>query len=274
MIIADCIRNRIENTYSEIGEVCVQLITEVQPKNSRRIRSKFRRIIKDYELYLFLLPAVVWYIIFMYGPLYGLQIAFKNFNGALVIWGSKWVGFRHFKNFYNSYLFWTLIKNTLALSVYSLLAGFPVPILLALMLNEVKNAKYKKFVQTVTCAPHFISMVVLVGIINISFSPSYGFISLGLQALGFEKQNYLVSPSAFRHIYVWSGIWQNAGWNSIIYLAALSSVDPTIHEAAVIDEHQDSVYGTLMKSMYRPWSSCLYLTATMNVGFEGISDAE
>jgi putative aldouronate transport system permease protein len=105
--------------------VCVQLITEVQPKKlQKNSGSKFRRIIKDYELYLFLLPAVVWYIIFMYGPLYGLQIAFKNFNGALGIWGSKWVGFRHFKNFYNSYLFWTLIKNTLALSVYSLLAGY------------------------------------------------------------------------------------------------------------------------------------------------------
>ncbi|MGI6538002.1 MAG: ABC transporter permease [Caldicoprobacterales bacterium] len=210
----------------------------------------------------------------MYGPLYGLQIAFKNFNGALGIWGSKWVGFRHFKNFYNSYLFWTLIKNTLALSVYSLLAGFPVPILLALMLNEVKNAKYKKFVQTVTYAPHFISMVVLVGIINISFSPSYGFISLGLQALGFEKQNYLVSPSAFRHIYVWSGIWQNAGWNSIIYLAALSSVDPTIHEAAVIDgaSRIQRVWHINVKSIVPTMVILLILNtgSIMNVGFEKV----
>lgn len=251
------------------------MITEVQPKKlQKNSGSKFRRIIKDYELYLFLLPAVVWYIIFMYGPLYGLQIAFKNFNGALGIWGSKWVGFRHFKNFYNSYLFWTLIKNTLALSVYSLLAGFPVPILLALMLNEVKNAKYKKFVQTVTYAPHFISMVVLVGIINISFSPSYGFISLGLQALGFEKQNYLVSPSAFRHIYVWSGIWQNAGWNSIIYLAALSSVDPTIHEAAVIDgaSRIQRVWHINVKSIVPTMVILLILNtgSIMNVGFEKV----
>lgn len=231
-------------------------------------------MLKDYELYLFLLPAILWYLIFAYGPLYGLQIAFKNFNGALGIWGSKWVGFKHFESFFSSYYFWVLIKNTLGLTFYSLVAGFPIPIILALMLNEVKNAKYKKFVQTVTYAPHFISVVVLVGIINISLSPNYGFISLGLQSLGLEKVNYLVSPTAFRHIYVWSGIWQNAGWNSIIYIAALSSIDPTIHEAAVIDgaSRLQRVWHINVKSIVPTMVILLILNtgSVMNVGFEKV----
>ncbi|MEA4888661.1 MAG: ABC transporter permease subunit [Clostridiaceae bacterium] len=201
-------------------------------KRSTRI---WRQIKKDYQYYLLLLPAVAWYLIFAYGPLYGLQIAFKNYTGAHSIIDSPWVGLRHFKLFINSYYFGVTIKNTLSISIYSLLAGMPIPILMALMLNEIKHLKYKKFVQTVTYAPHFISTVVLVGIITIVLSPSTGVVNYAMKAMGFEARYFMVEPQSFRHIYVWSGIWQDTGWGSIIYLAALSGVSPELHEAAVID---------------------------------------
>lgn len=200
-----------------------------------RPRSIWRQIVKDRQYYYLLIPAIVWYAIFCYGPLYGLQIAFKNFTGAKSIWQSSWVGLRHFKLFFNSYYFPILLKNTLALSLYSLLAGTPIPILVALMLNEVRNKKYKKFVQTVLYAPHFISTVVLVGIIIIVLSPSTGIINFMLQAIGLEPRYFMTSPTAFRHIYVWTGVWQGTGWSAIIYLAALAGVNPELHEAATID---------------------------------------
>ncbi len=195
----------------------------------------WKRVARNYDLYLFLLPGLLWYLIFTYGPLYGVQIAFKDFNGGLGIWGSPWVGLKHFTRFITSYTFPNLLKNTLWLSVYSLLAGFPFPILLALMLNEVKNVRYKKLVQTVTYAPHFISMVVMVGILTLFFSPSMGVVNSVLKTLGFPAKSFLTQAGLFRHMYVWSGVWQGMGWGSIIYLAALSGVDPQQHEAAVID---------------------------------------
>ncbi len=198
-------------------------------------RGLWKRILRHYDLYLFILPALVWYIIFTYGPLYGVQIAFKNFNGALGIWGSPWVGLKHFRNFLTAYTFPTLLKNTILLSLYSLVAGFPFPILLALMLNELNFKRYKKIVQTVTYAPHFISMVVMVGMLTLFFSPSMGVINTLRGILGMESVSFLTRPDLFRHLYVWSGVWQGMGWGSIIYLAALSSVDPQQHEAAVID---------------------------------------
>ena len=188
-----------------------------------------------WELYLFLIPALAWFIIFRYGPMYGLQIAFRNFNGALGIWGSKWVGLKHFEKFFHSYYFWPLLRNTLILSCYQLLAGFPLPILLALMLNEMRVQKYKKVVQTVAYAPHFISMIVLVGTIKIIFGSSTGLAAVLLGKIGLSYSNILVDPGAFRHVYVWSGIWQNVGWSAIVYLASLSAVDPEQHEAAIID---------------------------------------
>lgn len=198
-------------------------------------RSLGTRIIMNYQLYLFLLPAVVWYIIFHYGPMYGIQIAFKNFNGAFGIMGSPWVGLKHFKSFFNSYYIWPLLRNTLVLSLYSLAAGFPLPILLALMLKEVNHNRYRKFIQTVTYAPHFISMVVLVGMVRLMLSPTYGVVNTFLEALGFEARNFMAVSSMFRHIYVWSGVWQNMGWSSILYIAVLSRVDPEQHESAMID---------------------------------------
>lgn len=192
------------------------------------------RMWKYRQLYLLLIPALVYVLIFSYGPMYGIQIAFKNYKGALGIWGSKWVGFKHFIDFLNGYYFWDLLKNTLALSLYSLVTGFPIPIIVALILNETAP-KLKKVAQTILYAPHFISMVVLCGMVITMFSKESGVVNTILEALGMERIYFMGEPGAFRHLYVWSGVWQQMGWNAIIYIAALSSVDPSLHEAAAID---------------------------------------
>lgn len=191
--------------------------------------------IKQYNaLYIFMLPAIVYVVIFYYGPMYGVQIAFRDYNAAFGIWGSKWVGLKYFKDFFEGYYFWKLVRNTLTISFYSLVS-FPLQILLALMLNEIKNYKYKKFVQTALYAPHFISIVVMVGIITTMLSPTIGVVNHVMESLGYQRQYFMIQPDAFRHIYVWSGIWQHTGWGAIIYLAALSNVDIELHEAATID---------------------------------------
>ena len=189
---------------------------------------------KNREYYLLLIPALIYLIIFCYAPMYGIQIAFKNDRGSLGIMGSKWVGFKHFINFVTGFNFWTLVKNTLTLSVYSLLVTFPIPIILALVLNEL-SPKLKKFTQTVLYAPHFLSTVVLVGMMLVMFSKSSGVINTILEALGFERYYFFGEPEAFSRLYVWSSVWQNMGWNAIIYIAALSGIDSTLHEAAEID---------------------------------------
>lgn len=206
-----------------------------QEKRLARFRNAKRLLKNNYELYLFILPAVIFFAIFHYYPMYGLQIAFKDFDVSKGIWGSEWVGLEHFLRFFNSYYFWTLIKNTIGISVYTLAVNFPLPILLALMLNEVGNAKFKKFVQTVTYAPHFISMVVMVGMILSFLSPNTGIVNLILQALGGDSIYFMGEASMFKTIYVVTGAWQGTGWGAIIYLANLSSVDPQLHEAATID---------------------------------------
>lgn len=187
------------------------------------------------ELYLLLLPAIVYFILLHYWPLYGIQIAFKKFNAMDGIWGSPWVGLKHFRNFFDSYYFWLLIKNTLGITFYSLLAGFPIPVLFALMLNELGNVRIKRMIQTISYAPHFISMVVLAGIIIAFLSPTTGVVNHIIAILGGEPRPFMTMAPLFKSIYVWSGIWQNMGWNAIIYLAALSSIDPQQHEAAKID---------------------------------------
>lgn len=198
-----------------------------------------RRIMKYRAYYLFILPALVYVLIFNYGPLYGIQIAFKDYKGALGIMGSRWVGLRHFKSFLTGHNFVTLMKNTFAISIYQLAVGFPIPIILALMLNEIRFPRYKKAVQTILYAPHFISMVVMVGIIITMFSPSIGVINTIRERLGLERVYYMAQPSAFRHLYVWSGVWQGMGWSAVIYISALSAVDPELHEAARIDGASD-----------------------------------
>jgi putative aldouronate transport system permease protein len=166
--------------------------------------------------------------------MYGVQIAFKNFSPARGIWGSPWAGLEQFRRFFRSFQSRTVIANTFILSLYGLAAGFPLPIVFALMLNSLGQPKYKRFLQTLTYMPHFVSTVVLVGMITLFLSPRglFGNIS---NLLGITPKNILAIPEAFRHAYVWSGVWHNMGWGSIIYLAALSSVDPALYEAATID---------------------------------------
>lgn len=193
-----------------------------------------QRMWKSRYYYLMLLPAVIYIIIFHYIPMYGLQIAFKNYKVSLGFLHSQWVGLRNFKDFFNSYSFVMLLKNTFILSFYGLFVGFPVPIIVALILNEVKG-KFKKITQTVLYAPHFISIVVIVSMMTIMLSPSIGIVNRILNELGINNIYFLGEPKYFRHLYVWSGVWQGTGWAAIIYLAALAGVDPSLHEAADLD---------------------------------------
>lgn len=193
------------------------------------------QILNHYQLYLFILPALIYVVIFSYGPMYGVQIAFKDFSAGKGIWGSPWVGFKHFLTFFQSHYFFRLLKNTAGISLYAILAGFPLPIIFALMLNEVENIWYKKIVQTVSYVPHFISTVVMVGMIFIFLNPSYGMVNKLIENVGFESISFMTEAKLFKSIYVWSGIWQSIGWSSIIYFAVLSNVDPQLHEAAIID---------------------------------------
>lgn len=190
---------------------------------------------KHWQLYFFILPALLYFLIFHYGPMYGIQIAFKDYIPSLGIWGSPWVGLEHFQRFFSSYYFSDLIRNTLGISIYELVVGFPMPIILALMLNEAKDGPFKRLTQTVTYAPHFISTVVIVGMLVAFLSPSSGFINHILDAVGLERHAFLEDPKWFKSLYVLSGVWQSTGWNSVIYMAALSGVDPQLHEAATID---------------------------------------
>lgn len=194
-----------------------------------------RRIVVNWELYLLLLPAVFYIVLFHYVPMYGLQIAFKDYSPALGIGGSPWTGLTNFLQFFNSFYFWTALRNTLLISLYQIAAAFPVPIILALLLNNLPSKGYKKTVQMVTYAPHFISTVVLVGLIHIMLSPTTGAVNKVFEALGLQPVFFMQEPGLFKSIYVFSGVWQNMGFGSIVYLAALSSVDPQLHEAAIVD---------------------------------------
>ena len=201
-----------------------------------RSKSFFRtRIFRNYELYIMALPGLVYLILFRYVPMAGVQLAFKKFNAVRGIWGSPWIGWTHFEKFFNSYQFLRVLTNTLMLSVLQLLLSFPVPILLALMLNQLNRQRYKKFVQTTLYAPHFISTVVVVGMLHVFFSIGNGLVNNLLAMLGFERVNFLADPGAFRPMYILSGIWQSMGYNSIIYLAALTSISPDLYEAATVD---------------------------------------
>lgn len=194
----------------------------------------FRDLARNKYIYLMLLPVVAYYLIFMYFPMYGLQIAFKNFSPAQGIWGSEWVGLKHFTSFYHSFYFLRLIRNTLLLSLYELLFGFPAPIILALLLNELRNRIFKNVVQSITYLPHFISMVVVAGMM-VDFLASDGLINRIAGMFGSAPVSFLIRPEWFRTIYVASGIWQGIGWGSIIYLAAIAGINPTLYEAARAD---------------------------------------
>lgn len=189
---------------------------------------------RNWSLYLFILPAFLYFLIFSYIPMYGVQIAFKDFVATEGILGSPWAGFKHFELFFSSRWFLVTFKNTLSLSLYYLAISFPVPIILALMLNEVKSTKFKKLVQNATYLPHFISTVVLVGMVSMFFSRS-GIVNQIGALFGMDPTIFLSKENWFNDIYVWSGVWQDIGWASIIYFAALSGVSSELHEAATMD---------------------------------------
>lgn len=190
---------------------------------------------RRWQLYLMLVLPVTYLIIFAYVPMGGAVIAFKDFSIKQGIWGSEWVGMKHFSNFVSTPDFQVLLKNTLLLSLYNLAASFPMPILLALAVNELKSKGYRKTVQMVTYLPYFISIVVLVGIMQNIFSPRTGLVNNIVENLGGTRTDFMGIPGLFRSMYVWSGVWQSMGYSAVIYIAALGSVDSSQVEAAIID---------------------------------------
>ena len=220
-----------------------------------------------------IVPVVVYYLVFSYYPMYGAQIAFRNYSPKLGIFNSPWVGLKHFKDFFNSIYFGRLIFNTLSINFKNLIFGFPAPIILALMLNEVRHVKFKKIVQTVSYMPHFISTVVIAGMI-LQFTATDGFLTQLLSNFGYPKQNLMLEPSLFQSIYVISDIWQGIGWGSIIYIAAVAGINGEVYEAARIDgagRWKQMIYVTLPGIM--PTIITMFVLRVgnmMNLGFEKI----
>lgn len=207
----------------------------VAPRSKTRRSSLLKSMGSRYDLYLMLLIPIAWYLVFHYGPLYGLQIAFKNFSPAKGIGASAWVGLDHFQRFIGSYYFWRLLWNTISINLFTLFFAFPIPVLLALIVTEIRNKAYSKIVQNITYIPHFISVVVMVGMLMVFLSPRGGPVNTIIEAIGGEPVRFLDSAGWFKSIFIGSNIWQNMGWQSIIYIAALSGVNPQLFEAAKID---------------------------------------
>lgn len=236
-----------------------------------------QRIVRDFKLnkykYLLIAPVLVYLALFCYKPMYGLIIAFKNYKPTRGIWNSSWVGFMWFESFFKDIYFWRLLRNTFMLSAQSIIFGFPAPILLALMLNEVQNSKFKRTVQTITYMPYFISLVVTCSLIKI-YCQENGLISQIIELFGGTRRNLMIDQGAFRPIYVLSGIWQGIGWNSIIYLAALSGIDQEQYEAARMDganRFQQMLHVTLPGIM--PTIMVLFVLrmgSILNVGYEKV----
>jgi putative aldouronate transport system permease protein len=195
----------------------------------------WRRFRRSWQLYVLLALPLIWLVIFQYYPMYGAQIAFRNFLPGDSIWKADWVGMKNFERFFQSVMFMRLMKNTLGLSLYSLAVGFPIPIIFALSLNQLRNGFFKQSVQMVSYAPYFISTVVMVGMLLQFMDLRHGPINIMLGALGGTPIHFMGDAKLFQSIYVWSGVWQYTGFNTVIYLAALSTVDPALHEAAVVD---------------------------------------
>lgn len=194
-----------------------------------------RKFLRSWQLYLLLALPLLWLAVFQYLPMYGAQIAFRNFLPGDKMWEADWVGLLNFERFFESTMFVRLLRNTLSISLYSLAVGFPIPIIFALSLNQLRNGLFKKSVQMVSYAPYFISTVVMVGMLLQFLDLRHGPINIILTALGMQPIHFMGEVSMFQSIYVWSGVWQFTGFNTVIYLAALSTIDPALHEAAVVD---------------------------------------
>lgn len=214
-------------------------LNAVELRPAERIARKritaWRHVRKGWQLYALLAVPCLYLLVFKYIPIYGAQIAFQDYSVTKGFFASPWVGFKHFERFFGHYNFWSLMRNTLSLGLYELVAGFPFPILLALSLNAVKNARFKKSVQMITYAPHFISVVVVVGLMMQFLALRTGPVNGLLKAVGLPEINFMGVPEYFQSLYVWSGVWQHVGFGCIVYLAALAGIDPSLHEAAVVD---------------------------------------
>lgn len=247
---------------------------EIQKKKESLGIRLWKNMKKNWILYVMIAPVAVYYIVFAYTPMYGILLAFKNYKVKLGILGSPWVGLDHFQRFFSAYNFRQLIGNTVGISVYSLIIGFPIPIVFALMLNYLTHHKLKKIVQMVSYAPYFISTVVICGMITIFMAPDTGILNVLRGYLGMESVNFLSKPEWFKSIYVWTGVWQGMGWSSIIYISALAGVDYEMHEAAIVDGatkiqrmlHVDlpSIKPTILMLLI------LQMGSIMNVGFEKV----
>lgn len=194
-----------------------------------------RTIVNEWQLWVLLLPAIVFFIVFCYFPMYGVQIAFRDYKAAFGITGSKWVGLKHFRTFFNSYYCGRMFANTFLLNLYGLAFGFPIPILLAILLNQLNGKRFKGFTQTAIYVPHFISTVVLAGMIYLFFSPTSGIVNRFVTLLGGQPIYFMMEESWFRPLFIGTDVWQNAGWNTILYIATLTGIDPQLYEAATID---------------------------------------
>ena len=206
----------------------------LSPHAGASLKKWFGRLHKNRQLYVLILPAIISVFIFHYIPIYGVQVAFKDFRASMEIWGSPWVGLKHFARFFEMPFFRMMIRNTLSISLYSL-ATFPCAVIVALLLNELRNERFKKVVQMVSYAPHFVSTVVVCSMVLIFFDKNRGLANNVLALLGRERISFIETPKYFSSLYVWSGVWSSVGWNTIIYLAALSSISPEMIEAARID---------------------------------------
>ena len=234
----------------------------------------WHRVYSDRALYLLLLPSFIIMFIFTYMPMYGVVIAFKDFTPAKGIMGSEWAGLKYFKQYFNSYQFWPTIKNTLLLSIYSIVVTFPLPIVLALICNQMRTGKFKKVFQVSTYLPHFISTVVMCGMIILFLSPSSGVIAKLLSLIGIQMSNVMGSAGAFPSVYVWTEVWQHLGWDSILYIAALAAIDPSLYEAATMDGA--SKWQKMLKidiPLLMPTATVMFILrmgSVMNVGFEKV----
>jgi len=194
-----------------------------------------RSLRRNYDLYIMFSLPLIWYVVFRYIPIYGIQIAFKDFVASQGILGSEWTGLRHFVRFFRSFYFWRLMRNTLGIALYDIVVGFPAPIILALMLNELRSLRFKRLIQNVTYMPHFLSVVVVVGMIVNFTNPNFGLINEAIKRFGGEPINFMIESEWFKSMFVLSNVWQHMGWGAIIYIAALSGIDPQLYEAATVD---------------------------------------
>lgn len=250
-------------------------MSKIVLKNKKKFLNRFAiDLRKNWILYIMVIPVLTYFILFHYWPMYGIQLAFKDYKIKLGIIGSPWVGFDNFLRFFHAYNFKRLILNTLGISVYSLLVGFPLPIMFALMLNYLKNERLKKTVQMLSYAPHFISTVVICGMITIFCNSQTGVFNVLRNMVGLESVDFLAKAEWYKSIHVWSGVWQGMGWSSIIYISALAGVDYEMHEAAIVDGatkiqrmiHIDlpSIKSTIVMLLV------LQLGSLMSVGFEKV----